>query len=557
MSESVAKMILKCEKTGKLFFSEAEAKQHADDTGFSAFAQVSPEEKVWVCAETGKVCFNEQQMSLHKQRVPEAITWTEQTVADMHEARAKKAAEEAAGAEDVEMETEEDQLLRAAGKAPKGKSKAKTTGPALVTKEVVEQLVEMGFSELRAQKALVMTSNGGIEGAINWLTEHLEDADIDDANFGEFEVKPAEEVSLAAAQALAGVSHLSAEEKKQKLDELLAKARAKKMGTSVEEEKQKEKARRDDGKKTVQSKRELEEQQRKRDADARKREKREFEEERAKLKAKLEADRQEKIKNGLLKPAAVPLTEEEKSNLKPLSRAGPPEEEKRPKKPMSEREREAMEQMSAMGGMKRNYDEEPLTLEEATAKLCAHADTKVRPALDMMQKMVANIAKAPAEAKYRQLRLSNPKVAEGLVFVPGARQYLHAIGWVIGPGAGEVGEDAPKDCISLPLEGDGVAQAAAQQAAVAALVQASNAAVEKRRLDELAARNKEIADKLAKQKAEKEAMKAAMARDRAEVAARGPAQASIAKKLPTESGGTMTSAIFSEQEEAEGRRNAQ
>ena len=203
------------------------------------------------------------------------------------------------------------------------------------------------------------------------------------------------------------------------------------------------------------------------------------------------------------------------------------------------------------------YDVKPLTLNEATAKLCAHSDTKVRPALDMMQKMVANIAKAPAEAKYRQLRLSNPKVAEGLVFVPGARQYLHAIGWVIGPGAGEVGEDAPKDCISLPLEGDGVAQAAAQQAAVAALVQASNAAVEKRRLDELAARNKEIADKLAKQKAEKEAMKAAMARDRAEVAARGPAQASIAKKLPTESGGTMTSAIFSEQEEAEGRRNAQ
>ena len=110
----------------------------------------------------------------------------------------------------------------------------------------------------------------------------------------------------------------------------------------------------------------------------------------------------------------------------------------------------------------------------------------------MMQKMVANIAKAPAEAKYRQLRLSNPKVAQALVFVPGARQFLRAIGWVIGPGAGEVGEDAPKDCISLPLEGDGVAQAAAQQAAVAALVQASNAAVEKRRLDELAARNKEF-----------------------------------------------------------------
>ena len=40
------------------------------------------------------------------------------------------------------------------------------------------------------------------------------------------------------------------------------------------------------------------------------------------------------------------------------------------------------------------------------------------------------------------------------------------------------------------------------------------------------------------------------------MAARGPAQASVAKKLPTESGGTMTSAIFAEQEEAEGRANA-
>ena len=41
--------------------------------------------------------------------------------------------------------------------------------------------MEMGFSELRAQKALVKTSNKGIEDAINWLSEHLEDADIESA----------------------------------------------------------------------------------------------------------------------------------------------------------------------------------------------------------------------------------------------------------------------------------------------------------------------------------------------------------------------------------------
>jgi len=538
-------MILRCEKTGKLLFSEAEAKLHADETGLSAFAQVSPEEKVWVCEETGKVCFNEQQMDMHKRRVPEAVTWKEQTVADMHEAQEKKKADEA-----TDMETEEDQLLRAAGKAPKGKGKAKAAGPPVVTKEVVDQLVEMGFTEVRAQKALVKTSNAGIEGAINWLTEHLEDADIDDADFGEFQVKTQDELGQMAAEAMSGMgSGLTAEEKKAKLDEMLAKARAKKLGTSVEEEKQKERARRDDGKKTVQSKRDLEDEQRKRDMEARKREKREFEEEKAKLREKLAADREEKIKNGLLKPAAP----KKEGETVPLSRAGPPPEPPKPKKPMTEREKEAMEQMAAMSGSKRNYEEDALSLEDATAKLCAHSDTKVRPALDLMQKMVANIAKGPVEEKYRKLRLSNAKVGEGLVFVPGARQYLVALGWRI------IAEEegGAKEFIVLPVEGDGVAQAQAQQAAVASLVQASAAAVEKRRREELDAKNKAIKEKAAKEKAERDAMKAAMARDRAEVAARGPSQASVAKKLPTESGGTMTSAIFSEQEEAEGRRNAQ
>ena len=70
-TDSVSSMILRCEKTGKLLYSEAEAKVHADETGYSDFAQVSPEEKVWVCAETGKVCFNETQVGSLK--ISEAI----------------------------------------------------------------------------------------------------------------------------------------------------------------------------------------------------------------------------------------------------------------------------------------------------------------------------------------------------------------------------------------------------------------------------------------------------------------------------------------------------
>ena len=204
-----------------------------------------------------QVCFNEQQMDLHKKRVPGAQHFSEKTVADIKADQEKRAAAAAAAAGD-EMETEEDLLLRQAGVRGKKKVTEEPAGPPVVTKETVEQLVEMGFTELRAQKALVRTSNNGLEGAINWLTDHLEDADIDEP-IGELSMKTAEELGQAEAERLAGVtSGMSAEEKKAKLDEMLAKARAKKNSTTVEEEKEKERARREGGKATVQSKRELE-----------------------------------------------------------------------------------------------------------------------------------------------------------------------------------------------------------------------------------------------------------------------------------------------------------
>ncbi|KAJ3212556.1 hypothetical protein HDU82_000495 [Entophlyctis luteolus] len=44
----------------------------------------------------------------------------------------------------------------------------------------MEQLMGMGFSDLRSKKALHFTGNNGAEVAMNWLFEHMEDADIDD-----------------------------------------------------------------------------------------------------------------------------------------------------------------------------------------------------------------------------------------------------------------------------------------------------------------------------------------------------------------------------------------
>ena len=92
--------------------------------------QVSLEEKIWECEETKKICFNQTQMDQHKRRVPEAVTWTEKTVGDLQKAWKEKAGSSAAG----EVESEEDMLLRAAGKKPKGKGAAEPAGPPVVTK---------------------------------------------------------------------------------------------------------------------------------------------------------------------------------------------------------------------------------------------------------------------------------------------------------------------------------------------------------------------------------------------------------------------------------------
>lgn len=509
-SAKVDEMVLRCEKTGKLFFSQAEAKQHSEDTGMGDFAQVSLEEKVWECEETKKACFNQQQMDLHKRRVPEAVTWVEKTVGDLQKAWKDKAAADSASGE---VESEEDMLLRAAGKKPKGKGAAEPEGPPVVTKESVDQLIEMGFTELRAQKALAKTSNAGVEQAINWLSEHLEDADIDEPM--EVTTKTQEQLGEDAAKALSqSGSQLTAEEKKAKLDDALAKARAKKAGTSVEEEKQKERTRREGGKNIVASKREFEDQQRQRDIEARKREKREFELERQKQRALMAAEKEEKKKQGLLVASAAPAAPAATEPAKP------PE----PAKPKTARDAEAEAAISSMAGVKRSFDEPSLTLSEAQEKLCSQLDTKIQPFLSLFPKLADNIAKNPTDPKYRKLRLTNPKLAEGLVHVQGARQFLRAIGW----------ELVETEFLLLPASVDGASQVQAIQELTALAV----AAQEKRRVDELAARKKEIADRAAKAKAEKEAIKAQMAKDRGEVLARGPAEASKAKALPTGQGGT-------------------
>jgi ubiquitin carboxyl-terminal hydrolase 5/13 len=52
-------------------------------------------------------------------------------------------------------------------------------GPA-ADEAIVSQLTDIGFPRVRCEKAAIQTLNTGVEEAMNWLLEHMDDPDIDD-----------------------------------------------------------------------------------------------------------------------------------------------------------------------------------------------------------------------------------------------------------------------------------------------------------------------------------------------------------------------------------------
>lgn len=144
----------------------------------------------------------------------------------------------------------------------------------------LNQLVsEMGFPQIRAEKALVLTGNKSVEQAVTWCFEHADDADIDE---------PLQIVTEDGTPA----KKLSPEEAKVKADELYARARAKRVAEEKAAAIQSEKDRVKSGKQITAAKKEYEEDARKRAVEEKKREKREALAERQRVREMLEADRQ-------------------------------------------------------------------------------------------------------------------------------------------------------------------------------------------------------------------------------------------------------------------------
>lgn len=337
-------MVLRCGKTGRLFFSQAEATEHAEAFGaaYANFEEVALDTKVWVCVETGRHADSEAKMNDMKRRDPDSKTWEEKDIAYLIEKQKQKdqastkknrffdsvdqkklqvltevkahgrnrsakalhftkekntleAAEAwlSENAADADIDKLDDAFLESIGEASgdveMGDGDVVMEEPdtrqvgdpnpeevkTFVNQDLLKQLMEMGFSELRSEKALYLRDNN-LEHAVAWLGDHSEDADID------LPVKPKPKVPEKPK--------MSKEEAEAKAIELQKKLAKKKAEEEKLSEKDKERMRVESTKMMQESSERLKEEERKRAFEQIRIEKEQHERHRAELKEQLRLD---------------------------------------------------------------------------------------------------------------------------------------------------------------------------------------------------------------------------------------------------------------------------
>jgi hypothetical protein len=449
---AASQMILKCGKTGRLFFSTEEAQEHAEAFGkeYANFEEVSQDTKVWVCVETGRQAYVEAEIARIKTRDPDSKTWEEKNVAYLIQLQKKKeeagrrkdrffssvdqkklealsmakghnrtraakalhftkdvgtieAAEKWIGEHsadaDVDKLTEEflDSVATVAGSGsgdvvmadadadvvmadaePDERKPGDPNPPEIkekVNQELLKQVVEMGFDEMKAEKALYKTDNASVEHAVNWLGDHAEDADI------ELPLKkppppPPEKPKM------------SKEEAEAKARELQERLRIKRLQEEKISEKEKERMRIESTKMMVEASQKLKEEEAQRAIEQRKRE----EEAHAKHKAELK----EKLRNDYIERfGCEPPEDKEEDTVK---------------------EKSSKDQVAHwLSKLKKTYkDSNPEGL-----KTC----------LSTLKVYIKNLMENPQDPKFKKLKLDNKAFQSRIAPYEGAVEFLDVMGF--------------------------------------------------------------------------------------------------------------------------------
>eukprot|EP00428_Durinskia_dybowskii_P066835 CAMPEP_0170387838 /NCGR_PEP_ID=MMETSP0117_2-20130122/17769_1 /TAXON_ID=400756 /ORGANISM="Durinskia baltica, Strain CSIRO CS-38" /LENGTH=616 /DNA_ID=CAMNT_0010643729 /DNA_START=35 /DNA_END=1885 /DNA_ORIENTATION=+ len=165
--------------------------------------------------------------------------------------------------------------------------------PVPVNEDMLAQLLEMGFPDVRARKSLV--HGGSVDGAMAWLADHQDDADIDQP----YMVRKIDTLPKPP---------LSEEEKAARMAAIKEKVQQRKAERAKQEkadEIRKEKERRERGQKIDETLEERQRMQRKRDAEKIKREKDDAAKERLRLRAEIAADKERRRANNGVLPSVL------------------------------------------------------------------------------------------------------------------------------------------------------------------------------------------------------------------------------------------------------------
>eukprot|EP01025_Chloroclados_australasicus_P033538 TRINITY_DN34241_c2_g1_i1.p1 TRINITY_DN34241_c2_g1~~TRINITY_DN34241_c2_g1_i1.p1 ORF type:complete len:342 (-),score=69.32 TRINITY_DN34241_c2_g1_i1:32-982(-) len=252
----------------------------------------------------------------------------------------------------------------------------------------------MGFGRERSVRALHFSGNNSLEGALNWLEEHGEDAGID-------------EILLVKKEHAVPKKQLTPEEAKAKAAELQAKAKAKREAAERANEKESEKLRIQMGRELSAAQRAEEDQKLERIAKARQLEKQEFEAARAKIRAKLEQDRKERRKKlGL--PEELTPEEQEAENKRLAEQAEQDARHKLTVKPVTRisNMREILVQMKKQA-----------------------AQDKFMTCCKTLTAYCKNVYMYVDDDSKRKIKRENKALQERVAPMPGGLQFLHEVGF--------------------------------------------------------------------------------------------------------------------------------
>ena len=354
-----------------------------------------------VCDECGKPCRSETEKSLHTTRTGHS-RFSDKT-AEAAKPIDSEAQMAALKAEAMEVDGGAGSRAGVAAGGEGGGGGEEMVAPD-VDGEMVLALAEMGFSRARATRALYATGSNQLETCVNWLVEHGEDADID------------EPLLVAKASLKAARPKLSKEEARAQAEALRKSGKEKREKEEREREKLRELERIRAGKEMQAARKIEEDQERRRIIDTRRREKEEEARAKERIRVKLAEDKAERRRKLGLPEEPTPeelAAEEARSAAKAAAEAAEREKKRAAGlvvKPVSLAEN----LRAALVEMKKAHGGEGDRFAVACKTLLTY---------------VGNIAGAPAEEKFRKIRISNAAFQQRVGGLAGGLRFLRELGF--------------------------------------------------------------------------------------------------------------------------------